>query len=75
MKGTVRIIHKEHPMDYLSAKVTAAAMIFNSRLQSAATDETGDGPTDNAVIIAGGVAAGVTLVGLITAAVAKYAHF
>lgn len=59
-------------MNYLAATVTTWQTIATDRLTTAMTEDRGDGPTDNGLLIAGGVAAGIAVVGAVTAAVNGY---
>lgn len=59
-------------MNHLAAKLTTWHMIASDRLETALSEDRGDGPTDNGLIIAGGVAAGAVVVSAVAAAVANH---
>lgn len=59
-------------MNHIAAKLTMWQLIATDRLETALSEERGDGPTDNGLIIAGGVAAGAVVVGAVSAAVANH---
>lgn len=59
-------------MHYLAARLSTWHTTATSRLEEAMSNDRGDGPTDNGLLIAGGVTAGLLVVGAVAAAVDGY---